>query len=45
MKRRHRSLDDLLPLVFVAFALLCGSALVYETTRPLNDQDGTSAQA
>lgn len=43
--KRHRSLDALLPLVLVAFALLCGSALVVETTRPFNDQDRTSAQA
>ena len=32
--KRSRSLDDLLPVVFVAFALLCGATLWQEAAQP-----------
>jgi hypothetical protein len=34
MKKTRRSLDDLLSLVVVAFALLCMTALVFELQAP-----------
>ena len=34
MKRHPRSLDDWLPVVFIAFALLCGATLWHEASQP-----------
>ena len=32
--KRSRSLDDLLPVVFITFALLCGATLWQEAVQP-----------
>jgi hypothetical protein len=41
--KRPRSLDNLLPLVFVAFALLCGAALWQDLSQPSSSATTTTA--
>lgn len=43
--KHPRSLDDLLPLVLVAFALLSGSALLFDVVHSFDDRQAASAQA
>lgn len=45
MKNSTRSLDDLLSVVLVAFALLCSSALLHDALSTFDISSATSAQA
>jgi hypothetical protein len=41
--KRFRSLDNLLPVVFVAFALLCGATLWQDLSQPIHTATTTTA--
>lgn len=45
MKQSPRSLDDLLSVALVAFAVLCSSALLLDTLSPFDAPTAPSAQA